>query len=375
MKDTILDYLIEYGDVPLSELPMSDVDSLILCQLSYLKFEGVVPGIKEDVASVSIQEVAEVADEAVLFADERYEKENRMLWERLLESKRFGQMKLNCYVNIVEKEWETQFSAVTYLLEDGTVYVAFRGTDETLVGWKEDFNMIHLQPVPGQSYAVKYLNQVTERIRQPLYVGGHSKGGNLAIYSAMNCRPEVRDKILRIYNMDGPGFRQETLEECGYDKIADRVVKILPHSSFFGMLFEWDTRFQVVESNRFGLMQHDPFSWQVVDGKFVSLPQVQEKVSNMDHAVTDWLMQLEKEQAKRFIDTLFNMVGAAQADDLITLAANPTKSLKMVMAAYKDVDDETKEMLKYTIQSLFKLAGDRLRSNVKLSLNNLLKIK
>ncbi len=375
MKDTILDYLVEYGDITLAEMPMSDVDSLVLCQLAYLKFDGIVPGVKEDVASRSIQEVDALADEAVLFADERYEKENRKLWQRLLDSKRFGQMKMNCYVNIVEKEWETQFSAITFVLEDGTIYVAFRGTDETLVGWKEDFNMIHLHPVPGQSYAVKYLNLVADRIRRPLYVGGHSKGGNLAIYSAMNCRPEVQEKILRVYNMDGPGFRQETLEECGYDKIADRVVKILPHSSFFGMLFEWDRRFLVVESNRFGLMQHDPFSWQVVDGKFVSSPQVQEKLHNMDHSVTDWLLQLEKEQAKKFIDDLFDVVGAAQADDLITLAANPTKNLKKVMAAYKETDEETKEMMKYTVQSMLKLAGDQMRSNVKESLNNLLKIK
>lgn len=375
MKGTIIEYLKEYGQIPLTEAGMNEVDSLILCQLAYLKFEGLVPGVKEDEASVTLQQVAKQADEDILFADERYEKSNRALFEGLLQSKRFGNMKLNCYINIVEKEWETQFSAVTFLLEDGTIYVAFRGTDETLVGWKEDFNMIHLHPIPSQSYAVKYLNMVADRIRQPLYVGGHSKGGNLAIYSAMNCIPEVQDKIIRVYNMDGPGFRQEVLEECGYDKIAERVVKILPHSSFFGMLFEWDMRYKVVESNNFGLMQHDAYSWQVADGHFVTAHQVHESLRLMDHTVTDWLLQLEKEQAKAFIDTLFNIVGASQADDLITLAANPVDSWQRVRTAYKQVDEETKQMLKMTLQSLMKLAGDKLRKNVKLSINNLLKIK
>ena len=375
MKGTMIEYLKEYGQIPLAEEGMNEVDSLILCQLSYLKFEGLVPEIKENAASVSLQQVAQLADEKLLFADERYEKSNRALFEGMVGSKRFGNMKLNCYVNIVEKEWETQFSAITFLLEDGTIYVAFRGTDETIVGWKEDFNMIHQYPIPGQSYAVKYLNMVADRIRQPLYVGGHSKGGNLAIYSAMKCKPDIQDKIIRVYNMDGPGFRREVLEECGYDKIADRVVKILPHSSFFGMLFEWDMRYKVVESNSFGLMQHDPFSWQVVEGRFVVAHQVYESLRLMDHTVTDWLLQLEKEQAKKFFDTLFNIVGATQADDLITLAANPKESLKRVRAAYKEVDDETKKMLKFTLQSLTKLAGDTLKENVKISINNLLKIK
>ncbi|MBQ7933259.1 MAG: DUF2974 domain-containing protein, partial [Lachnospiraceae bacterium] len=156
MKGTIIEYLKEYGQIPLAEAGMNEVDSLILCQLAYLKFEGLVPGVREDAASVTLQQVARQADEEVLFADERYEKSNRALFEGMVASKRFGNMKLNCYVNIVEKEWETQFSAITFLLEDGTIYVAFRGTDETIVGWKEDFNMIHQYPIPGQSYAVKY---------------------------------------------------------------------------------------------------------------------------------------------------------------------------------------------------------------------------
>ena len=375
MKGTMIEYLKEYGQISLAEEGMNEVDSLILCQLSYLKFEGIVPGVKEDAASVTLQQVAQMADEEVLFADERYAKSNRALFDGMVKSRRFGNMKLNCYVNIVEKEWETQFSAITFLLEDGTIYVAFRGTDETIVGWKEDFNMIRQYPIPSQSYAVKYLNMVADRIKQPLYVGGHSKGGNLAIYSAMKCKPDIQDKIIRVYNMDGPGFRREVLEECGYERIVDRVVKILPHSSFFGMLFEWDMRYQVVESNSFGLMQHDPFSWQVVDGKFVIAQQVYESLRLMDHTVTDWLLQLEKEQAKQFFDTLFSIIGAAQAEDLIALAANPKESWKKVRTAYKEVDGETKKMLKVTFQSLTKLAGDKLKENVKLSINNLLKIK
>ncbi len=375
MKGTILEYLKEYGHISFKEKPMTEVDSLILCQLSYLKFEGVVPDARTDASSVSLQDVFKKADEKVLFVDERFEKQNRALFNGMLQSKRFGGMKLNCYINIVEKEWETQFSAITCMLEDGTVFVVFRGTDETIVGWKEDFNMVHQYPIPSQAYAVKYLNMVAARIRKPLYVGGHSKGGNLAIYSAMNCKPDIQEKIIKIYNMDGPGFRKEVLEECGYDKIVDRVVKILPHSSVVGMVFEWDMRYKVVESNSFGLMQHDPYSWQVVDGEFVSVPQVYETLQLMEHTLADWMTDLDKDQAKQFVDALFDIISASQADDLIAFTANGKDSIKRVLEAYKDMDEDTKKMLKQTIQSFTKLAGDRLLENAKLSLNNLLKIK
>ena len=183
MKGTIIDYLKEYADVSLRDEPMNDVDSLVLCQFSYLKFDAVVPPVTEDKKPVSLQQIQEHPDYEKLYGDERYEKENRALFEAMRVCARFRNMKLNYYINIIEtqSDFETQFSAVTFLLEDGTVYVAYRGTDETIVGWKEDFNMAFLSPVPGQELAVKYLNVVTERLQGKFYVGGHSKGGNLAV--------------------------------------------------------------------------------------------------------------------------------------------------------------------------------------------------
>ena len=203
---TVLDYLKEYRDISFREMPMTEVDSLALCQLSYLKFDGLVPEVHENLPSVTLATLKKNPEFDKLFADVRYEEVNRALVDAMLSGKRYRNLKLNCYVNLVEKEWETQFSAITFLLEDGTVYLAYRGTDETIVGWKEDFNMAFLSPVPSQEYSVKYLNSVASRIKRPFYVGGHSKGGNLAVYSAMNCREEIQERIIRIYSMDGPVF-------------------------------------------------------------------------------------------------------------------------------------------------------------------------
>ena len=167
MAGTVIEYLKKYGDIPFREKPLNDVDSLALCQLSYLKFDGMVSDVRHNGPSVTLQEIAKRPDVEQLFGDVRFEKENRALFEGLLSGRRFRNMKLNCYINLVEKEWETQFSAITFILDDGTLFLAFRGTDETIVGWKEDFNMAFLNPVPGQEYSVKYVNNPSRPSWEP----------------------------------------------------------------------------------------------------------------------------------------------------------------------------------------------------------------
>lgn len=361
---TVLDYIREYGRYSFQEMPMTEVDSLALCQLSYLKFDGMVPGLEENGDSVTLRSLKRRPDYEKLFADVRYEDVNRALIEGMLGGRRYRDLKLNCYVNFVEKEWETQFSAVTCILNDGTVYVAYRGTDETIVGWKEDFNMAFLSPVPGQEYSVEYLNTVAERIRGSFYLGGHSKGGNLAVYSAMNCRQEVRDRILEIYSMDGPGFRPEVLENCNYDGIADRVRKILPHSSLVGMLFEGNTNFQVVESKTFGLAQHDPYTWLVEGDHLKRVDDIYESRKRSDDTLNKWILSLDEEQLRIFVDTLYQVISASRADDLIELTAEWKKSMNRIIAALKEVDEETTEVLKTVVRSLFEIAGADMRKEM-----------
>ncbi len=353
MSDTMIGYVKEYGEHSFAEAPMNDVDSLILCQFCYLKFDGLVPDVRANGRSVSIQELALHADYEKLFADERYEEDNRALFEAMLESRRYGNLRLNCYINIIEKAWETQFSAVTFLLDDGTLYIAFRGTDETIVGWKEDFNMAFLSPVPGQAYSVKYLNMVTGKLHKPFYIGGHSKGGNLAMYSAMNCSPKMQERIIKIYNMDGPGFRPEVLAECRYEEIADKVVKILPQSSMVGMIFEQDIRYRVVESKSFGFAQHNPYTWRVKNGKFIEVECIYERREMMNHAFNEWILTLDEQQMKTFVDTLYQIISASKADNLIDFAADWKKSLSGMAAALKEVDEQTGRMLKEVVKSLF----------------------
>ncbi len=367
MKGTIIDYLKEYADVSLKDEPMNDVDSLVLCQFSYLKFDGLVPLVTENGRSVSLQQLYEHSDYEKLYGDERYVKENRALFEAMRKCVRFRNMKLNCYINIIEAQadFETQFSAVTFLLEDGTMYVAFRGTDETMVGWKEDFNMAFLSPVPGQEFAVKYLNMVTARLPRDFYVGGHSKGGNLAVYAAMNCYPQARDRIRKIYSMDGPGFRPEVLEKCDFGQIEERTCKILPHSSLVGMLFEKDIRYQVVESRTFGLAQHNPFTWLVKDGHFVTVSDIYESRRFMDDTLNEWILSLDEQSLRTFVDTLFQILAASESDNLIDFTANLKRSMTGILGAMKDLDEDTQKGLRQAVKALFEIGGLRIRQELK----------
>lgn len=353
---TMIQYLEKFGKYTFQEMPMTEVDSLVLCQLSYLKFDGMVPDVQEGSTGVTLKSVAEHPDFEKLFADVRYEKENRALFAGMIGGRRFRDMKLNYYTNVIEEQWETQFSALTCFLDDGSAYVAFRGTDETIVGWKEDFNMAFLSPVPGQAYSVAYLNAVASRFNGDFYVGGHSKGGNLAVYSAMNCEEAIQKRILRIYSMDGPGFRPEVLERCGYDRIKERVVKILPHSSLVGMIFESDMHFQVVRSKTFGLLQHDPYTWQVVSNHLVRVNDLYERRKNMDNTLNEWILSLNEQQLRTFVDTLYQVIMASQATNLIEFTTEWKRSMNGIIAALKEVDGETQEVLKEIVKSLFEIA-------------------
>lgn len=349
---TVIEYLAKYGKYTFGELPMTEVDSLALCQLSYLKFDGMVPEPGSGQAPAVLKELTGHPDYEKLFADVRFEKNNRALFEGMHQSRRFGNMELSNYVNIVEKEWETQFSALTCTLNDGTHYIAFRGTDETIVGWKEDFNMAFLSPVPGQEYSVRYLEEAVSGFEGSFYVGGHSKGGNLAVYSAMNCAPAIQDRILKIYSMDGPGFRPEVLERCGFDKISDRMVKILPNSSLVGMIFESDMHFQVVKSRTIGLLQHDPYTWLVKGNHLVRANDLYERRKSMDNTLNEWILSLDETQLRTFVDTLYQVITASRADNLIDFTAEWKRSLNGIINALKEVDDETKEILRKMFRSL-----------------------
>lgn len=354
---TILDYLREYGDYSLDEKPFGDVDSLVISQLSYLKFDGIVPGPGEERAPVSLAEIAAHEDYDHLYADERYRKDNTALFTGALNSRRFGGMCLWNYVNLIEPEQESQFSAVVCGLPGGTAYVVFRGTDENIVGWKEDLNLAFSEPVPGQLRSVPYLEQAARTIEGGFYVGGHSKGGNLAVYASMHCDEKVRERIERIYDHDGPGFRPEVREQGAWQEIEGRIHKTVPRSSLVGMLLYTDGDYRVVESKTLGLAQHNPYTWLVKDDDFRIVDEIRPGRKFVDQTLNEWILSLDQAQMHVFVDTLYGVVQASETDNLIDFTAHWFQSIQKIGRAISGVDEETARVMMQIMRALFEMVS------------------
>lgn len=354
---TILDYLREYGDYSLTEKPFGDVDSLVLSQLSYLKFDGIVPGPEETRAPVSLRKIAAHADYDHLYADERYRKDNTALFMGVLNSRRFGEMLLWNYVNLIEPERESQFSALVCGIPGGLPYVVFRGTDENIVGWKEDLNLAFSEPVPGQRYSVSYLEQAARTIDGGFFVGGHSKGGNFAVYASMHCDAAVRERIERIYNHDGPGFRPEVREQGAYREIEGRIHKTVPRSSLVGMLLYTEGDYRVVESKTLGLAQHNPYTWLVKDGDFRIVDEIRPGRKFLDQTLNEWILSLDQAQMHIFVDTLYGVIQASETDNLIDFTAHWFQSLQKIGRAIGGVDEETAGVMMQIMRALFEMVS------------------
>lgn len=352
----IIGYLEEYGEYSLLERPFCDVDSLVLAQFSYLKLDGVVPGLLEERRGVTLGEISRRKKREELFADERYAKENSALFEAMRRSRRFQTMSVNYYVNRIDVREGSQFSAVTCFLEDDSVYIAFRGTDETLSGWKEDFTMAYRAPVKCQELSVDYVNETASRCRKALILGGHSKGGNLAVYAAMYCKEAVRERIRCIYDLDGPGFLPQLRESEAYGRIEQRICKVVPHSSVIGMLLEDSQSYETVESSAFGVLQHDAYTWLVREGSFVTVSDVHRGRRAAMEILNQWIRSLTKEELGNMIEEIFGIIGASEAETLLDFSGNWGPAARRMAAAFHGMEKERKKELWRALAALFPAA-------------------
>lgn len=360
--------IIDYAEKEMSRItdkPLNAVDSLILAQFSYIHFDGMVPGISEDGAAVRLGDLLKAEHFGAMLRDVRDPDNNRKLLFALAASPRFRDLRMNYYIDKVDPVQEKQFSAVTFMLEDGTAYVAFRGTDATFIGWKEDFNMAFTCPVPAQTEGVAYIHTVGARFSGSLRTGGHSKGGNIAVYAAMKCAPAVQDRIIQIFNHDGPGFKNSVFEAPEYLRVKARISKTLPQSSLVGMLMQHQENYRVVDSRRFDILQHDPFSWIVEADDFKYAEAVSAAAMHRHKTIDQWLSGLTDQQRELFIETLFRVIEATDSETIYEFAEDWHKKAMVMLSALKNIDPETKKFISQTINSLFVLSLRNLRAPAK----------
>ncbi len=361
----IIDYVREYGKYTFSEEPLNEVDSLVLCQLVYLNYEKYVPGLEKRNAPVSIQSIYEDPDWMEILDGYWYREDNGELFTEAVHSVRFGSLKLNYYVNIIDETEETQFSAMTYVLDDKNCYIAYRGTDASIIGWKEDCNLAFSKPLHSHQLSAEYMDRVAGYIGGGFYAGGHSKGGNLAVYAAMNCLEAARRKLLWVYNNDGPGFRPEILEAGNFKAVADRTVKFIPRSSIVGVILESEGEYEVVESKSFGMFQHNSYSWKVEGKAFLRAGNRTDFMTFRDAALNEWILALSDEEKHAFVDTLYEVVSASEAKNLFQFGSDWKNCLQNMAEALRDLDEATRKALQKIIRAGFDIAGGMAAAEIK----------
>lgn len=352
----IIDYVKEYGGFTFKEMAFSEVDSLVLSQLSYMNFGKPETCGEKFTAKIS---VLPSLDEFLLTENVREPQKNLELLYAAAKSRRFGDVGISRFVDLVEDEkCEKQFAAMTFKIDSGICYIAFRGTDANLVGWKEDFNFSFLKKAPSQEEALRYFKKTAKKLKGKYILGGHSKGGNLAVFAGVKAPAYLRRKLLAIYDHDGPGFSENAIKEKSLKRIYPIIHKTIPQSAVIGLLFNYNIPFTVVESRAFALMQHDPFTWQVEKNAFKTCKSTDFISKYTSKKINRLLLKLDNEKRKLFVDSLYAAVKQTGAKTYFELFENKNASAKIILKSIKTADPEVRELLKSVVGELFAKEGE-----------------
>lgn len=342
----LFDYLTWRGDLPLQSVPLCDVDALIFARLSYVPFDCAA---RQRIPLASA--IRQVLDgEALDNAQRSCVKEDRQLLEQLLLSPRYAQIALDGYQSILDAQRQEQFAALTLHVPSVGTVIAFRGTDGTLVGWKEDFNMAFSSFVPAQLDAVRYLSDAAARTQGDIYLCGHSKGGNLAVYAAAFCAPDVQQRIRAVRNFDGPGFEAQVVAQPGFARILPRVRTYLPKSSVIGMLLEHEEAFTIVDSRSVGIYQHNVYQWEIVRGGFAEMQALTASSQLMDRTLKDWVAAMPAQDRGKVINGLYAALAATQAETVRDVREHRKLA---VMRAVMELEPETRALTLQAVRLLY----------------------
>ncbi len=351
----VFDYLQWRGDLLFAQDGFHTVDAVILSRLSYIQFDGILG----ETEAVTLRQAAKA-----FFADEQ--RSAQVLWkgdaellQAAAESARFGDLKLSHYVNIVDGETKMQFSAVVIDL-GARRFLSYRGTDNTVVGWQEDFAMFTHFPLPSQIKALDYFKQAAACFDGQFLLGGHSKGGNLAVYAASFCEKALRDRIDAVYSLDGPGFERENLAGSGFDDICGKIHTFVPQSSVFGMLLEHREDYTVIQSDRRGFMQHDVYSWKIDRTELIILPKTTATSAFFDHTITDFFDGITPAEREQLADGIFEVLNSADVMTFDEMLDRLMHSIGKGLDTMKNMNADTRLLIMKQVGRLVKSAGRNL---------------
>ncbi|MCR4644156.1 MAG: DUF2974 domain-containing protein [Oscillospiraceae bacterium] len=361
---SMIDYLDWRGDIPFSVDPFNEVDGLLLSQLAYLDLEGIVPPVfSVRVLMRNAYERYCAEREAGILRHVTFQ-QDLTLFAKLAESRRFSGTQITGYRCAADAEAELQFSAMTYILEDGTALVVYRGTDGSVIGWKEDFNLSFMLQTGAQAEALRYLDENAVRFPKSIRVSGHSKGGNLAVYASAFCRPEVRSRIIQVLSYDGPGFREEIVETPEYRSIVPRVRSFIPESAVIGMLLNNSIDHTIIRCSVSGIMQHFAYNWEVRRKAFCTVRSLSRSGEVINNAISGWISELNDDERKELVDAVFAVFGASEKGTFHEINAHKLSSYPRMLKALSKLSPEQQKLVVEAIGKMAKNSTNALFAEV-----------
>nr|WP_295265296.1 DUF2974 domain-containing protein [uncultured Blautia sp.] len=361
----IMDYISWRGDLSFAQSPFNEVDNLILACFSYVNLDRIPAVTRQKGIELKklVKEFKKLHTIKELEADKSFIRLAPFMMFEMAESVRFGNCVIRNYVNEIVTEAEQQFSAVEIVLDDGTSYISFRGTDDTIIGWKEDFNL-STGVVPAQERAVEYMQRISDKVSGMLRVGGHSKGGNLAIYGSVMCK-SAHDKILEIYSNDGPGFSKEFQESPETAEMMPKIIRIIPEYSIIGTLLEHEKQPIIVASTSRGLLQHDGFSWEVQGPGLVRRDSLNKTALRFIEILHKWIDGMDMEQKRLLIEDLFATLQASGYENLSEVQSGGLKSLAAMVKRLDKFAPESRGMMQELLTAICGGWLEQLQENTK----------
>ena len=333
----LIDYLAWRGDIPFSVSPWNEVDGLMCAVLSYLNFHGL-----QDHRGWTLREAKRI--DLLIEAQGNTFGPRKKMFEAMAENARFGDCRMHHFIALTDEDASMQFSAMCMDLPDDTKAVVFRGTDNTLVGWREDFNMSYQTRVPAQQAAAYYLLKAAKLTDRPIRLIGHSKGGNLAVYAGASMPERIQNRIESIWSYDGPGMNLDVSRSDGFTRIRDKIHSYIPQTSIIGLLMEYYRPYTVVHSIAKGLEQHDPMSWQVYGEHFEEMESIDRTASVVCETLHEMLTNSTPEQRAAFVDTLFHLADNTNATRMSDILNEKFRSLVKMAGGRKELDPETRRV-------------------------------
>lgn len=360
----IRDYIDWRGDITFENNPFNELDALALSQFVYLSLGDIVSDNLNDRCSLSS-------------AGKKYFKQNEGKEEsltllllncgeisrKMMKSERFKNIELCNFRERYDQINSIQFAAVTAKVSEDCLVVVFRGTDDTLAGWEEDFKLCYMTPMDAQIEAARYLRGICEKWDGKIIITGHSKGGNIGIYATMCLPDEQKDKVSCIYSFDGPGFLPGIVKSEDYKKTINKVVSYMPQGSVVGMIMYNLGKIIVVKSNGKGFMQHAVVTWQILGKEFV----YEEKFDNgsliFNECTKKWITDIKSDKIEDFIHRVFYILKSGNMETFTEMSTGMPQAISKILKTYTDMDKDTKKTMRETLKEMFKISKDIIKDN------------